>query len=489
MTLLILGAIIIFLTSALGIGLLILTIPNIFALINNSSLLEKLFLVKTSNNQVKNFGYSLVNLNKEIFEDVIIYVFIAILLVLLISLIVITALQIGFKKDRKQTLRLYYTSFTLLILSLFLLGTLIIFTGVWWYTFVLGFIALGSFLVQNSILGLIKNKEQKIVNVSKGNNNNQEAISFLNQDLEKNSSSLLDNEKTILLKEKNLEIKQLENQPIDFVSFQEQFEDNSLSSVPVKELKKIIQPSLNKQTTELIKNDVVEVEEIKEDVIEIEQISEPVSIKETVQFVEPIKEDVVKVEQSIQEENIKVDNQEAMYKKNLEKPVSLKEEILNKREAYFNGNMDSKFNYDKNLNSDVNMINDKKVKEINEEDFIINPDKVYYHSSKTGQTIEINSKEVESLLFDEKQLVQNESISNSFNNENKISESILRDNEVVENQKASGFSLESMTYGALPKSQVKNIDNNYDREHYHYQYPNHMFSNNNCPICLQQKKK
>ncbi|WP_342189638.1 hypothetical protein [Spiroplasma endosymbiont of Dilophus febrilis] len=165
MTLMIMGAIMIFLSTLLGVFLLVLSMPIIFNFITNEIWLEKLFLRFGK----ENFSFALIKLKNDLMSNLVIYVFFLILITLFFVLVTIVISQIRHRKNHKVAIRLFYTNFALTGIIFTILVLMIIFTGIWWFSFILAVLAMGLFFLQNSFLSLIKNsinhKEYQIGNI------------------------------------------------------------------------------------------------------------------------------------------------------------------------------------------------------------------------------------------------------------------------------------------------------------------------------------
>ncbi|WP_346350413.1 hypothetical protein [Spiroplasma endosymbiont of Calodromius spilotus] len=165
MTLMIMGAIMIFLSTLLGVFLLVLSMPIIFNFITNEIWLEKLFLRFGK----ENFSFALIKLKNNLMSNLVIYVFFGILITLFFVLVTIVISQIRHRKNHKVAIRLFYTNFALTGIIFTILVLMIIFTGIWWFSFILAVLAMGLFFLQNSFLSLIKNsinhKEYQIGNI------------------------------------------------------------------------------------------------------------------------------------------------------------------------------------------------------------------------------------------------------------------------------------------------------------------------------------
>ncbi|WP_338967734.1 hypothetical protein [Spiroplasma endosymbiont of Lonchoptera lutea] len=165
MTLMIMGAIMIFLSTLLGVFLLVLSMPIIFNFITNEIWLEKLFLRFGK----ENFSFALIKLKNDLMSNLVIYVFFGILITLFFVLVTIVISQIRHRKNHKVAIRLFYTNFALTGIIFTILVLMIIFTGIWWFSFILAVLAMGLFFLQNSFLSLIKNsinhKEYQIGNI------------------------------------------------------------------------------------------------------------------------------------------------------------------------------------------------------------------------------------------------------------------------------------------------------------------------------------
>ncbi|WP_342223980.1 hypothetical protein [Spiroplasma endosymbiont of Asaphidion curtum] len=160
MTLMIAGAVMIFLATLLGVFLLVLSMPVIFNFITNEIFLEKLFLRFGK----ENFSFALIKLKNNLMSNLIIYVFFGILMALFFILLTIVVSQIRHRKNHKVAIRLFYTNFALTGIIFTVLILMIIFTGIWWFSFVLAVLAMGLIFLQNSFLSLIKNSINHKIN-------------------------------------------------------------------------------------------------------------------------------------------------------------------------------------------------------------------------------------------------------------------------------------------------------------------------------------
>ncbi len=155
----------IFLSTLLGVFLLVLSMPIIFNFITNEIWLEKLFLRFGK----ENFSFALIKLKNDLMSNLVIYVFFGILITLFFVLVTIVISQIRHRKNHKVAIRLFYTNFALTGIIFTILVLMIIFTGIWWFSFILAVLAMGLFFLQNSFLSLIKNsinhKEYQIGNI------------------------------------------------------------------------------------------------------------------------------------------------------------------------------------------------------------------------------------------------------------------------------------------------------------------------------------
>ncbi len=155
----------IFLSTLLGVFLLVLSMPIIFNFITNEIWLEKLFLRFGK----ENFSFALIKLKNDLMSNLVIYVFFLILITLFFVLVTIVISQIRHRKNHKVAIRLFYTNFALTGIIFTILVLMIIFTGIWWFSFILAVLAMGLFFLQNSFLSLIKNsinhKEYQIGNI------------------------------------------------------------------------------------------------------------------------------------------------------------------------------------------------------------------------------------------------------------------------------------------------------------------------------------
>ncbi len=155
----------IFLATLLGVFLLVLSMPIIFNFISSEIWLEKLFLRFDE----ENFSFALIKLKNNLMSNLVIYVFFGILITLFFVLVTIVISQIHHRKNNKVAIRLFYTNFALTGIIFTILILMIIFTGIWWFSFILAVLAMGLFFLQNSFLSLIKNsinhKEYQIGNI------------------------------------------------------------------------------------------------------------------------------------------------------------------------------------------------------------------------------------------------------------------------------------------------------------------------------------
>ncbi|WP_339023902.1 hypothetical protein [Spiroplasma endosymbiont of Agriotes lineatus] len=168
MTLMIMGAVMIFLATLLGVFLLVLSMPVIFNFITNEIFLKKLFLRFDK----ENFSFALIKLKNNLMSNLIIYVFFGILMMLFFVLLTIVVSQICYRKNHKVVIRLFYTNFALTGTIFTVLILMIIFTGIQWFSFVLAVLAMGLLFLQNSFLSLIKNSINHKINCKEYQINN-----------------------------------------------------------------------------------------------------------------------------------------------------------------------------------------------------------------------------------------------------------------------------------------------------------------------------
>ncbi len=138
----------IFLSTLLGIFLLVLSMPIIFNFITNEIWLEKLFLRFGK----ENFSFALIKLKNNLMSNLVIYVFFGILITIFFVLVTIVISQIRHRKNHKVAIRLFYTNFALTGIIFTILVLMIIFTGIWWFSFILAILAMGLFFFTKFLL-------------------------------------------------------------------------------------------------------------------------------------------------------------------------------------------------------------------------------------------------------------------------------------------------------------------------------------------------